>query len=169
MGFNDQQNKRISNFIVDELRLNPVSDNIPKTVVPSIQPTFEVDRKFSVPLATNNNTATGSATILTTPANVDTYITGVHLSFIKDATCDVATNSLVQITAISQGTTYGLLSFPLITLTAQTGSDFAVFNPPLKVDRGTAIALTSATFSAGIMLRFSKIFGYTEQTGDVTP
>jgi len=171
MGFNDQQNKRIANYVIDELRLNPITDNVPKTVVPSIQPTFEVNRKFVNIQRATPATANSNSTILTTSSSVDTFITAASIYFIKDATCDAASGVGPQITAQLDGDSAAraIVSTAIITLTAQEGSQTQSFNPPLKIARGSTITGDrGATFSAGNLVRSYTIQGFTEQTGDVT-
>lgn len=167
MGFNDQQNKRISNFIVDELRLNPISDNIPKTVIPSIQPTFEVNRKFCNIARSLGSSTTGNKTIFTTPSDKDFYLTSAQFAYVKDVTCDVATGA-ISLSATIEGTAQPVISLVLTTLTAERDNQIISFPVPLKIDRNTTI-IYGGSFTAGAMSRIGLITGYTQETGDVTP
>ena len=167
MGFNDQQNKRISNWIIDELRLNPVSDAIPKQVVPSIQPVFEVNRNVANFQATITKATTGTGSIATTSSTVDTYITQVTYSITKDATCDQATGTLA-VNGVIGGTTTPLIRLSVLTLTAQDKTASASFDPPVKLDRNSLIS-ANLSFTAGALVETASIHGYTQETGDVTP
>lgn len=164
MVFNQSQNPQIKNTIIDNLRLNPVVDNIPNVVTPSIQPVFETDRKFCDVVRTNSITATsGSSTLFTTPSDKDFYITGAAISMAKDATCDLATSN-VNITIIVGGTSRQIVQLSALTTTAQTQNMFVNFNPPIKVDRNTAISRGSFSFTAGSGMCQSAIWGYTQDT-----
>lgn len=169
MGFNDQQNKRISNFIIDELRLNPISDEIPKKVVPSIQPVFEVNKKIpnvggSGTTASSNN----SVTLITASATTDTYLLGYSLGLAKDATADV-TNGSMSLTCTINGSTVNLAVIPFVTLVANTTVITGSFPTPVKIDRSTTVRFTSPTFTAGTIRASGSVFGFTQDTGDVTP
>jgi len=108
------------------------------------------------------STTTGSATVYTTPADKDFYLTGIQVSFIKNATCDVASGPL-RYTATVEGVSQGIISLALLTLTAQDQNAFVSFETPIKVDRNTAIT-TSNTFTAGAFVRECCITGYTVET-----
>lgn len=166
MGFNDNQNRIITNNIVDELKLNPITDQVPKYVNPSIQPVFVANRKNATILGATARTTTGTSTLLTTSSVLDTYITGVNVSYTKDVACDVASGRL-GITGVILGATTHLLSVAVLTLTAQNDTTSIEFNPPIKVDRNSAIAL-GITFTAGTACIAGNVSGYTEETGVIT-
>ena len=133
MGFNDNQNKRINNFIVDELRLNPITDAIPKQVIPSIQPVFNVNQKICDVFGTNSTSSSNAGvTIFTSASNVDTYITFATIGLAKDATCD-STNGALNLNATINGVTAGLLTIPHVTLVATNTTITASFNPPISL------------------------------------
>lgn len=163
MGFNDNQNRTITNNIVDTLKLNPISDNIPKTVIPSIQPTFEVNRKIATVRSATRST-TGTSTVLTTSSTVDTYLIGVGLSYVKDATCDIATGRLTVAGAI-EGTSQALMSLNILTTTAQSDSEYVSFSTPVKLDRNAAVTMAT-TFTAGAMSASATLYFYTEEAGN---
>jgi len=158
---NDTQNKAISNNIIDTLKLNPITDNIPRAVIPTIQPVFEVNPKVCNVVRHSNLAVTGSGTIFTTPSDRDFYLNSASLGMIKDATCDVASNSESSLTVTTEGTARRLLQMPLLTLTAQSENATISYPIPLKLDRNTTITIQSATFSAGSLLRYGAITGFT--------
>lgn len=88
-----------------------------------------------------------SEVIMTTDSVKDTYISSVTLGVIKDAT---STSTLSAITCVINGATKTLVSIPGITLTVQSEVISASFSPPIKVDRSSAITLTSTTATANI-------------------
>jgi hypothetical protein len=102
---------------------------------------------------------TGSATsntIYTTPTDQDFYLCGACLSLIKDVT---STSTLTQLKVSSGGLLRTLLHFIGFTLTVQADSIACNFNPPIKVDRGTAITLNHGTAAATIS-GAASVWGY---------
>jgi len=164
MAFNETQNKDIVNFTQDKLKMNPVTDFLPKQVVPSIQPTIEVNRQVCNIVRHGVQTTTGSITVFTTPSGTDFYLNSVYASFNKDATCDSATGVYTLSTTI-EGTARRLLDFPIFTTTAQSNELTLSFPIPLKIDRNVAIAF-SGTFTAGACVRCAGITGFTEEAGN---
>lgn len=96
-------------------------------------------------------------TIYTTPADKDFYLTSCTLTMAK-AAGDTATSIVIQ--AAVGGVTTVLVRLSGITLTAERDSLFCPFPVPIKIDRGSAIALAGGgTFtSVG-----GSIQGYTEE------
>jgi len=77
MALNQNQNRDIAENLIKTLRLNPLHDNIPSTVVPSIQPMIEVDKPIqNILLSTVAN-----ETMLTTSTTRDTYLTAIYISY----------------------------------------------------------------------------------------
>lgn len=139
---------------------NTKGDNLPDEVsgpvaVIPIQP---VSRIIKAAAASN----TSIITPYTTPTDKDFYLTGVTLSFVKDAANDLATGSLLVQTTVN-GETVSVTGIAVLTLTAQQQTVRCEFNPPIKVDRNAAIQLPTATFTAGAMRRVLCINGYTEE------
>lgn len=134
-----------------EYPLSEVEDT-PILVVP-ISPVANIVRRASATNAT-------SATIYTTPADKDFYLTSAQLATIKDVT---STSTDETISAIIGGTSTILLNIPSITLTVQTGATSIIFNPPVLIDRNTAITVTNGTNVATIKST-GCITGYTVET-----
>jgi hypothetical protein len=161
MVFNQTQSIVVKNNLIDELRLNPVVDTIPSVVNPTIQPVFEVKKKFTNLVRHLNKTTTGASTILTTSSTQDTYITALVLCHTQDATCD---GVLVQILATTEGSQRALMSLRFQTTTANGGLNQSVSFPfPVKLDRNTAVQLSLA-FTAGTCASSVCFYGYTEET-----
>lgn len=155
----------------DAAKIQISTDATPQETSDKVVYTMEVNPKL---LRTNNvfkasnNSSSGSSTIYTTPTDRDFFLTEVYFSFIKDATCDVATaaNLGIQATNGFLGASITLVQFPCLTLTAQSDSGQVVFKNPVKIDRGTSIQIMNAAFTVGSMVRVGGIRGYTvENTG----
>lgn len=116
--------------------------------------TFELKPKGIV--AANFNTASGTLTVLTTPAEKDFYMTGFAINFIKDAACD---NTAIYLSASREGLSSYLFICPIITLTAQQFTQVIEFPNPVKIDRSTSITL-AGSFTAGACSRSVTISGY---------
>lgn len=164
--FNDTQNKNIVNNVIDELKLNPLTDAIPRQVIPTIQPVFEVKKKFADILRGGTIASTSSQTLYTTPSDRDFYLTGACLSIDKSATCDIASGRYTMVCTINGTANQAILSVAITTLTAQSQSVSLSFPTSIKVDRGTVIALSAASFSAGTFVRAGSIVGFTEEAGN---
>jgi len=89
-------------------------------------------------------------TVLTTSAVADTYITGITLSLIKDAT---STSTSVDVRCSINGAVTTLVSIPCFTLTPQITSIYVPFIHPVKLDRGANMTLNSTTNVANIAAR----------------
>lgn len=160
MVLNQIQNREIKSYIVDSLGLSEVADNLPNTLSPGpITPVYEIDKPIANLCIGGGNTTSGALTVYTTPsANADFYLTTLHASYVKNATCDVASGRL-QVTAQINGVVIELIGFPVLTTTAQQEDTVISFPYPIKLDRGTSISFTG-TFTAGNMCRTGNITGY---------
>lgn len=161
--FNDTQNKQIVNTAIDEFKLNPLTDAIPRQVVPTIQPVFELKRKICNvgEQAIADNALTEN--IYTTPVDKDFFLCGGFLSVIKDATATsiVSTISLTK----SDGTAFYPAMIETMTLTAQNANQNFYISPPVLVKRGTVITVTNSTDVGNVKAR-GCIWGYTEETAN---
>lgn len=160
------QNARIKNYFIDILKLNPLQDVIPDYVKGDVQPVVEIDKPILNVSRSNSTAATTSATIYTTPTDRDFYLTNVSLSYIKNATCDLATGSYT-LTCFIDGQNVQLIRIPILTLTLQEGTINIDFDKPMKIDRNTVIGLAGASFTAGAFVRAGAIQGYIDTIGGV--
>jgi len=161
--FNETYNKEIIAFLVDRLKLNVSSDVIPRNVVPTIQPTFEVYRPFCNIVRRASSATTGNTTIFTTPAGQDFYLCSVWLSYVKDATNDGVN---VTITAPIEGTAQRLMDHNTATTTAVNGHWAEISFPvPIKIDRNATILLAK-TFTAGTGTYSAGLTGFTVDAGN---
>jgi hypothetical protein len=154
------QNTDAITAIRDGAKLS-ISEGFPQqlsnVVVPVLDMTPDNHRKDTV-LASLTQTTTGAMTVYTASADRDTYITGASISFVKGATCDIASGAIaLGITQLSLART--LISISVLTLTAERDKVFIAFQNPVKIDRGTTITL-SGTFTAGALVRSANIIGF---------
>jgi len=160
--YNDTQNKVIVNNIIDELKLNPITDIVPKSVIPTIQPVFEVKKKLSTVLGATARTTNGTSTVFTSSSTLDTYITGATYSLIKDVTCDMASGRQGLTATIGGVATTHFIDISALTLTAQNSVISLNFSIPLKIDRNSAVSMASV-FTAGACVVSCNVIGYTEE------
>lgn len=164
MVLNNNQNRDITNNIVNDFGLNIIHDIVPSQVNPTIQPVREVYEKVCNVVIAKTDTSTG-ATIYTTPADKDFYIIGGTLSHSGNNLDDLQYCFIrVVINGVNQGLAY---------LTHYTGDTTGKAIPftcpvPVKVDRNTAIALATTGVSAGARFMSATIYGYIKNNKDNT-
>lgn len=128
-------------------------DNSKVTPVIDVTPLNHKTLDFGIAVSADNAVA---ATLFTSSANADTYLTSGTLGWIKDAT---STSTLATIRAVVNGGTFILAAIPGITLTANAQTISFVLPYPVKIDRNTAVTLTSSTNVANIKIT-GVIHGY---------
>lgn len=155
-------NSALSNELRDVLKLQAGRDQFPQLAENKIVPVIDVNPKHARVagvVVSQVKSTTGTQTMMTTATNKDFYITGATFSFIKDATCDIASGSISLYTQIDGAGGLAFITFPVLTTTAQSGYLSLSFTTPIKVDRGVAISF-NGTFTAGAMVRAASIIGY---------
>lgn len=120
-----------------------------------VMPIVNIDQPTCDVVANGNNTATGAGTIYTTPTGKDFYLTGYQVSVASNATCD---GDNAYLTFYVNGVVRYIV-FALIVGVANNVNVTQDFTTPIKIDRGTAIQMTS-TFSAGAQRKCASLFGY---------
>lgn len=103
-----------------------------------------------------------SFTVYTTPTIGDFYLTGAHLTYIKDATSTATTLSLTVVPK-DQNVASPLLRFATFTLTAGNDSESISLNPPILLARNSTILVTSDTAVANIKAQ-GQIVGYVDES-----
>ncbi len=141
---------------------NLKGESAPLDVDNIIYPVIQVESRLNI-VKSINKTTSGGTTIYTTPLDKDFYLTGIHLSYVKDAACDLATGAIFVSVTID-GVLTSILQLATLITTAQAESEYLNFDKPLKLDRGTTITLGNNTFAAGACPRAGSIFGYTQET-----
>lgn len=148
---------------VNDLAISGNTDKIPNETLDKVQLTYDLNRKTSSFIITGGQSTTGSiiAAFPTVSIGAETFITSVHLSYNKDATCDIATGTLnLAITPELTGLSTALVRCSIITLTADKDNIVLTFPYPLKVKNGSTITY-AGTFSLGVLRRDYEIIGYT--------
>lgn len=127
-------------------------------IIPTIDVTPFINRKANVVRrAFASNTI--SATVMTTPAIGDFYITSASLQHMKDVTSPTTT---IRLNAIINGVSTAIMEHVSITLTADSVHTNQDFSCPIKVDRNTAITITADSAVANV--RYGAILvGYYDE------
>lgn len=134
----------------------PKGEALPDYVDEGITLIYDVEPDCNIILDATATNAT-SATIYTTPADRDFFIKAVYLTLNKDAS---ATSTSSAITCTVGGVTKTLAKINTTTLVATQAINVYVPLPkPLKVDRGSVIAVTNSTNVANINAS-GIIYGY---------
>jgi len=158
-------NSDLSKELVSGAKIQQATDRIPNILGDVVIPTMEVNPKLlrrinhSTYAAVTNAT---SGTIYTTPADKDYFLTAISLSVIKDVT---STSVLVTLRCIQDGLTKVLLAIPCITLTVQNQGLSLTLPYPMKIDKNTAITVTSSTNVANIVI-VGTVMGYTTENSN---
>jgi len=135
--------------VLEELRnaakIQPGSrETFPSNLSGSIVPTIELNPKIVANADVRRGIATDttSTTILTTQTGVDTYITSVALSVLKDAG---ATSTRSEVLATnSEGKSIQLLTIAGAAATAQSETISITFPHPIKLARGTTVTVANS-------------------------
>jgi len=128
--------------------------NFNKDITPVVDVTPSTLPVNQVP-ATSTVTNTGSSTIFTVPNTGDWYLTSLFLARTSDATADSTSSSL---SVVFDGGTRILINLRKQTLTAGNDHHYQNYNPPIKLDRGSAITLARG-FTVGAESHFVAITG----------
>jgi len=145
---------------VAQLRASDIGKfKLSKTIVPCLETNPHSTRTSDICKYADRNT-TGTATIFTTLSDSDFYVTSATLSFIKDAACDGATGAIAYVYGTVNGATAFFIRIPGITLTAQSATVAITFKSPIKLDKGTVVAIGGAAYAAGVMCRTATVNGY---------
>lgn len=140
-----------------DIQLNEVS-NLPLGT--TIAPVLVVNPHNTLNyFANSQKTTTGDITI-TIPSNKDFYLTGLNVSFIKDATCDISTGRITVNATPKNDASKELMGLSVLTTTAQNQSLVQNFQKPILLERGSSIIM-GGTYSAGLMSRYISLNGYT--------
>lgn len=124
------------------------SEGVPQVLSGTAIPVIDMTPDFHRVADTRG---TGSAgTIITTPTDVDFYLTGCELEGDKTA---AQTGTLLAITATINGVVRAISQVPTQTLTAESKVHAREFTVPIKIDPGTAITFTvSGTWTQSIAI-----------------
>lgn len=137
------------------------AEGVPKQLATVISPVIVINpQKFVTSISTGLANST-SATIGTTSAVKDTYLTGAYMSFVKDV---ANLSTAVSLTATAfDGTSIIILRAATESALAERGDISITFPVPFKLARGTTIALAATNGTAKIAMR-GTVFFYEVQT-----
>lgn len=158
MAFNDCQNRELVAYAQDKLGLNPITDVLPRAVIPTIQPTFEMNRNVISVV----RTSAAAETIYTVPSDRDFFLTNVNINIAINALTAIATNDLDC--TLEDGTA---ITFSAVASASPSGSltndTFTIAFPHagVKLKRGSTIVSTLGG-DAGTFV----IAGYVEKIGN---
>lgn len=160
--FNDTQNKKIVGNVLDVLKLNPITDAVPRQVVPTIQPVFEVTPSYAAIIRDGARSTTGTTTLFTTPSDRDFFLTYAQITQSTDVTAD---NTGCELDVTVDGTLRSVLQIVKQTTTATSGlTNRGTFAFPLKLDRGTGVVITHS-FTVGASSIQASVQGFLGDIG----
>lgn len=141
-------------------------DKTPNELAEKIIPSFETNPKLvrdGKVLGSAVRTTSGDATILTTNATNETYVTGLNFCMIKDAACDKVSGHISVSTTINSLSTI-LAAIPVLVTTAQDTNLVIQFKHPIKIDKNVTIVFALCTYTAGLCMRSAVIYGYEKES-----
>lgn len=154
-------NSELTKSLIDGARLNTGRDKIPDQIAEKVVPILDTTPDFhrlTEFLASDAQTATQAAAVVyTTHATKKTYLTGVYLQNMSNATAD---NTSISLSVIPKGRARDfILRFMKLTTTAFSQSQFISFNKPLRLEENTTVLFASA-FTVGASVSSIQVYGY---------
>lgn len=155
----ENRNSNLSEELRDVLKLQQNVDGIISKVNPIIQPVINVNPKHARKLNFFKRVILSNSTSATTSCanDRDTFITGVTMSMIKDAT---STSTSMNMTVVQDGASINLASMVGITLTPDSKDLAIYFSEPIKIDRGSTLTINSDTNVANFKI-MGNFIGFT--------
>jgi len=157
-------NTSISKRIRDLFRIQQAVEEVPNQVASSILPIVDVSPEKEMFSEGTDRQASGAGTLLTTHESKKTYLTSAYLGQTKDVDQNCGNGRTALSTSIN-GSSSLLLQIPALTLTAQDNIISTQFDPPILLDKNTAIvtAGSGTTFGAGTSTIVFGVTGYEEE------
>lgn len=141
-------------------QIQQASEPTPSSLHASIIPVMEVNpkllRRTGVLCESTRSTTANGVTLLAAKPAQDIFITAINCTNVQDATSD---NTSIGVQFYENGVQRYAYRRLKPTTTASATADQVRFNPPLRVDRNTALTFTG-TFTAGTMTTTTTVFGY---------
>lgn len=156
----ENQNPEIINRISEEIKESNLNI-LPKAIANKIQAVLIVNPKVRTIFRAADLTGTGSATIFTTPADKDFYLTSAELTFVCDSAADT-TFYRILITPDQQGAANCIIMRKL-TLTAEARNVTKSFPTPIKLARNSTITVAT-TLTVGASTVTGIIAGHEVDT-----
>lgn len=120
-----------------------------------IQPVISIKRHTHIYRATAAIVGNTTTTAYTTPVGSDFYLVGLDLNYYCDAASDCAA---AYVDFYTDGV-IRYLNLPIIALTALVLQKQVYFNPPIKIDRNTAIRIVGSK-TVGVFSKQLSIWGF---------
>jgi len=148
---------------VNDLAISTSMDKVPTETLDKVQLTYSLNKAFSSFCVSSVRSVTGTGTV-SLPAideRGEIFITSINYNFIKDATCDIATGSIVvSITPKESGVSSTIIQRGVITLTAQSENVQVDLPYPLRLKPNTSLTHTGS-FTVGVLVRSVTVIGFT--------
>lgn len=152
------QSKEAIDKMSQELKVQP-SMALPRTLMNTIQPTFDINTERVVNTAARATAATtGGVDLFVTPSDRDFFMTGLGLTFSCDATAD-STVYRVSVTLAGKAAV-NIIEVQKQTTTADSQTHFREFTVPVLLERGTALRLIQV-FTVGTSVSSGMVQGFT--------
>jgi len=158
-------NKEVMQKLAETANIQIAKESIPNQLAEKIVPTFECNPNLlrkNIVLGAASSAATGSITALTTEPTKKTFLTGIHFSFIKDATCDIATGAINILFWPKGKAAVNAIGLAVISLTAQNQEFDFSFKDPIELEAGKQVSC-AVSYAAGVMSRCLTAIGYVEE------
>jgi hypothetical protein len=154
-------NSEVNSEIRNALKIMQSTENIP---IPT--PVIEVGTKSVKNALIKSGSAINatSATLMTTSAFADTYVFGASISVIKDAT-STSVSEAIQLTPDETGLAVSMLQIASLTLTIQSQSVSIMLPHPIKIKRGSVIAIANST-NVGNITTTAQIYYYLDEVAN---
>jgi len=145
--------------ILDDAKIQTSRDDVPKQLSKVVVPVLVSNPKGEInKVIENEKIATGSLVVGTTSTTKRTYCWGYQYSFVKDGTCDCATDTTsLNLPVEGLGTT-SIARLPVLTTTAQQTSITHNFKKPIKLEKGANISEVFPAYTAGLASRGVVIY-----------
>ena len=143
----EHQSKEVIDKISDELKMQPAM-SIPREISKNIQLVYEVNPIRRVQVAVGVAVDTTSATVFTTHATKDTFVTSISLSVSKDVV-NTSAASRVQLFPVG-GAVVHVVRINYEPVTAGSHDKTVLFNPPIKLERNSVVNIINLTGLASI-------------------
>lgn len=151
-------NKDLVNAFIEAGKIQS-ADNIPQMFAEKIVPTIDVtpnSNQKTTFVKRGSATSSGNTTVFTSSSTKTTYITGLYLHYMTDATND---GLFAALTTTINGQATQLLEFRKLTTTAYLRSQYISFEKPLKIDKGVSFLLQDS-YTAGTATKIGIVYGY---------
>jgi hypothetical protein len=146
--------------IVSQARIQTSSDRPPSELAEKAIPVIDMTPRFHKVVDNSFvvvRTVTGTGAATTLPATGRTfYLTAVSLSNMSDVTAD---NTEIGVSCSIGGVYKNILTIQKLSLTAFNQTVSKIFVPPIKIDKGSDLRLSS-TFTVGVSRSGAEFQGY---------